>query len=81
MYQKAKFLFFFLTLTIVLSNDGDFRSKVEYNSTSIDAWFKKYNNYGLKRKKILLESSYTTKINDKLGLSLNILISPNDFLL
>ena len=79
MYQKAKFLFFFLTLTKVLSNDGDFRSKVEYNSTSIDAWFKKYNNYGLKKEKILLESSYTTKINDKLGLSLNILISPNDF--
>ena len=77
MYQKAKFSFYFLIITIVLPNDGDFTSKIEYNSTSIDAWFKKYNNFGLKKENILLETNYKKKINDKIKLSLNILISPN----
>tara|TARA_A100001015_G_scaffold281231_1_gene344287 strand:+ start:3460 stop:4665 length:1206 start_codon:yes stop_codon:yes gene_type:complete len=78
MYQRTKFLFFFLYLTIVLPNDGDFLYKIEYNSTSNDAWFKKYNNFGLEKENIFLETSYTTKINDKLNFSLNILISPYD---
>tara|TARA_Y100001970_G_scaffold181539_1_gene220921 strand:- start:6217 stop:7422 length:1206 start_codon:yes stop_codon:yes gene_type:complete len=78
MYQRNKFLFFFLYLTIVLPNDGDFLYKIEYNSTSNEAWFKKYNNFGLEKENIFLETSYTTKINDKLNFSLNILISPYD---
>ncbi|MDC3013379.1 capsule assembly Wzi family protein [Candidatus Marinimicrobia bacterium] len=78
MYQRTKFLFFFLYLTIVLPNDGDFLYKIEYNSTSNEAWFKKYNNFGLEKENIFLETSYTTKINDKLNFSLNILISPYD---
>ena len=78
MYQRTKFLFFFLYLTIVLPNDGDFLYNIEYNSTSNEAWFKKYNNFGLEKENIFLETSYTTKINDKLNFSLNILISPYD---
>jgi len=80
MYQKIKFLFLFLLFiqTIVLSNDGNFSSKIELNTSSIDAWFKKNNNFGLQKENILLEANYRKKINDKIKLSLNILISPDN---
>lgn len=80
MYQKIKFLFLFLLFiqTIVLSNDGNFSSKIELNTSSIDAWFKKNNNFGLQKENILLEANYRKKINNKIKLSLNILISPDN---
>lgn len=78
MYQKTKFLFLFFIQSIALSNDGNFSSKIELNTSSIDAWFKKYNNFGLQKENILLATGYKKQINDKIKLSLNILISPDD---
>lgn len=78
MSQKNKLSFFFLILTIVLPSDGSFSFKIESNSMSLDSWFQKYNNFGIEKESLLLETIYTKKISDKIKFSLDILISPNN---
>ena len=78
MYQKGKFLFLFLIQTVLLPYNDGLSSKIEYHTTPIDAWHKKYNNFGIKNENILFETIYNKKINDKIRLSLDILISPNN---
>ncbi len=77
MSNKAKFFTFIFHTTILLSNDNSLFSKLEINTTSVDAWFKKNNNYGLKNEGIFIESIYNQRINDKIKLSIDILVSPN----